>query len=171
MFSSKNRQFRQWMEEYYPFLFRSAWALSGSRQDAEELVQDTFEIAWRSFDQLRDAQRARPWLYKILRHEALRHIRRRLPTVPLDEEHSNLAGTDAGAGELRLDLLKALQQLSPIHREILVLYCLEDMDYAQMAEALEIAPGTVMSRLNRARAEVRKFLDHPTDDKGPKNAN
>jgi RNA polymerase sigma-70 factor (ECF subfamily) len=170
MFPAKDRRFRQWMEEYYPFLFRAAWSLSGSRQDAEELVQDTFEIAWRSFHQLRDPQLARPWLYKILRHEALRHIRARKDTIPWDDEHANLPGADGGAMELRLDLIRALQQLSPIHREILVLYCLEDLDYAQMAEALEIAPGTVMSRLSRARTEVRKFLQHPSDERGTTHA-
>lgn len=170
MFSTKERRFNQWMQDFYPFLFRSAWALSGSRQDAEELVQDTFEIAWRSFHQLRDPRLARPWLYKIMRHETLRHIRSRVDSVPWEDEHSNLVVANGNAVELRLDLLKALQRISPIHREILVLHGLGDLDYAQMAEALEIASGTVMSRLNRARAEIRKFLDHQPDEKGPKNA-
>ena len=160
MFSIKERCFNQWTRDFYPFLFRAAWGLSGSKQDAEELVQDTFEIAWRSFQQLRDRTLARAWLYKILRHEALRHVQSRVTQVSWEDEHDHLLVTHGQAPELRLDLLKALQQLGPIHREILVLYYLEDLDYAQMAEALEIAPGTVMSRLSRARIEIRKLLDH-----------
>jgi RNA polymerase sigma factor (sigma-70 family) len=159
MFSTKERCFKQWTQAFYPFLFRAAWSLTGSKQDAEELVQDTFEIAWRSFQQLREHAHARAWLYKILRHEALRHIQGRVDQVSWDDEHHDLLTTHEHASDLRLDLLKALQQLSPLHREILVLYYLEDVDYAQMAVALEIAPGTVMSRLNRARIEIRKLLD------------
>jgi RNA polymerase sigma-70 factor (ECF subfamily) len=160
MLSNKERRFNQWVQDFYPFLFRSAWALTGSRQDAEELVQDTYEIAWQSFHQLRDANLARPWLYKILRNEA---------SIPWEDEHSDLLVINGNTVELRIDLLKALQQLSPMHREILVLYYLEDLDYAQVATALDIASGTVMSRLNRARAEIRKLLDHRTDEREPKN--
>jgi RNA polymerase sigma-70 factor (ECF subfamily) len=108
-------------------------------------------------------------LYKILRNEAFRHIHGRVASIPWEDEHSDLLVINGNTVELRIDLLKALQQLSPMHREILVLYYLEDLDYAQVATALDIASGTVMSRLNRARAEIRKLLDHRTDEREPKN--
>jgi RNA polymerase sigma factor (sigma-70 family) len=158
MFAVKQRTFNRWVREYHPFLFRAAWALTGSRQDAEEMVQDTFELAWRHYDQLKDQDRVRAWLYWILRHECLRAIRTASETTPWNDACENLVFIDHKT-ELRLDLLWALQQLSPMHREILVLYYLEDVSYAEMAEALEIAPGTVMSRLGRARIELRRLLE------------
>lgn len=60
--------------------------------------------------------------------------------------------------DLRLDLIAALQQLSVAHRDILVLFYLQDLDYREMAVALEIPAGTVMSRLAQARGELQKLL-------------
>lgn len=74
MISSKERLFNAWVREHYRFLLRGAWGLTGSRETAEELVQDTFEIAWRQQGQLRSNDSVRAWLFQILRHEALRHL-------------------------------------------------------------------------------------------------
>lgn len=158
MFGSRERLYNAWVRDLYRFLFRSAWALTGSRMVAEEVVQDCFEIAWRRMDQLRDRSCARAWLFQVLRREALRHIG---PTIEqYDEAIDEREGGDAVATlERRLDILAALQTLPAIHREVLTLFYFEDMPVAEMAIALEIAAGTVLSRLNRAREGLRRRME------------
>jgi RNA polymerase sigma-70 factor (ECF subfamily) len=158
MFGSRERLYNAWVRDHYRFLFRSAWALTGNRAIAEEVVQDCFEIAWRHLDQLRDRSLARPWLFRILRREALRNL---VPATdprmePYDEALDERTGKDAVTlTEQRMDILAALQALPAIHREALTLFYFEDMPVADMALALDIAPGTVLSRLNRARDALR----------------
>ncbi len=157
LFGAKERLYNSWVTDHYRFLFRSAWALTRSRSVAEEVVQDCFELAWRHMDQLKDKALARPWLFQILRREALRN----LPTndVLYDEELDSRSGSDdLGKLEQRMDILSAMHQLPVLHREILTLFYFEDMAVADMALALEVAPGTVLSRLNRAREMLKKRM-------------
>jgi len=164
MFGSRERLYNAWVHDHYRFLFRSAWALTGSRAIAEEVVQDCFELAWRHMDQLRDRALARPWLFRILRREALRNL---VPATdpllePYDETLDARTGKDTvGASEQRMDILAALQALPPIHREVLTLFYFEDMLVADMALALDVAAGTVLSRLSRAREALRLRMQAP----------
>lgn len=158
MFYAKECTFNRWVQEHYRFLLRAGWALTGSRHIAEELVQDTFELAWRHQDQLRNVASVKAWLYQILRREALQHFRAGPSAVSWEDEHDDLLHTDPAALDLRIDLLRALQQLSAAQREILVLFYLQDMSYRDMADALEIPSGTVMSRLARARTALQKLM-------------
>ncbi len=67
----------------------------------------------------------------------------------------------------RLDIVKALSRIAPIHREVLVLHYFDDMPTAQIAEALEIAPGTVLSRLARAREALKNAMTTPVPATAP----
>lgn len=157
MFQSSESRYNTWVREHYRFLLRSAWALTGSRAVAEDVVQDCFANAWRLRTQLRQPELARAWLFQIMRRSAFRY----LTPSPLsldDEDLPEQAAPDAGLDD-RLDVVKALAKISPIHREVLVLYYFDDMPTAQMAEALEVAPGTVLSRLSRARESLKNVLD------------
>ena len=173
MFGSRERLYNTWVRDHYRFLFRSAWALTGNRAVAEEVVQDCFELAWRHMDQLHDRALARPWLFRILRHEALRNI---VPATdphlePYDETLDERVGKDTvGLAEQRMDILAALQALPAIHREALTLFYFEDMPVAEMALALDVASGTVLSRLNRAREALRARMQ-PAAAPGEASAN
>lgn len=160
MFQSAESRYNQWVSDHYRFLLRSAWAMTGSRAVAEDVVQDCFANAWKYRNQLRKAELARAWLFRIMRHNALRHL---VPAqrTPDDQEASrDEPAPDAGLDD-RLDVVKALTRIAPIHREVLVLYYFDDMPTAQMAEALEIAPGTVLSRLARAREALKAAMTSP----------
>jgi len=162
MFGSRERLYNRWVSEHYRFLMRSAWALTGSRVVAEEVVQDCFELAWRHMHQLRDRTLARAWLFRILRREALRNIA--LPGIGDAEAYDEALdercdGDGVKAIEQRLDVLRALQRLAPIHREVLTLFYFQDMPVAEMALALEVAPGTVLSRLDRAHGALRRHFE------------
>jgi RNA polymerase sigma factor (sigma-70 family) len=156
MFESAESRYNQWVRDHYRFLMRSAWALTGSRSLAEDVVQDCFTSAWTYRTQLRQPELARAWLFRIMRRSALRHL------APGPEQLAEDYQDDQPAAETnqddRLDVVKALARIAPIHREVLVLYYFDDMPTAQMAEALEIAPGTVLSRLARAREALKAAM-------------
>jgi RNA polymerase sigma factor (sigma-70 family) len=146
-----------------PRLRRYATALTGSSADGQDLVQDCLERALASRDSLRDAQRLYPWLLAILHNlhaSAHRRRARRGWEEPVDRFADSLAlsqpPTDRGAVR---DLIRALAGLTAEHRQILLLNGLEGLRYGEIAEALEIPIGTVMSRLARAREQLRLALD------------
>ena len=167
MIQTAESRYNHWVREHYRFLLRSAWALTGSRALAEDVVQDCFTSAWKHRRQLRDPAMARAWLFQIMRRHAFRHMAPPQPlALALDDEHGwsgNAAGSPNGTDGLddQLDVVKALARIAPIHREVLVLFYFDDMATAQMADALDVAPGTVLSRLSRAREALKVALSPP----------
>ena len=163
MIQTAESRYNQWVREHYRFLLRSAWGLTGSRTIAEDVVQDCFTSAWQYRSQLRQPELARAWLFRIMRRHVLRHV------VPgpqrLDDDYGEFDAAEPQASAERLDnqldVVQALGRIAPIHREVLVLFYFDDMPTAQMAEALDIAPGTVLSRLSRAREALKAVLDGP----------
>lgn len=172
MISTAESRYNQWVREHYRFLLRSAWALTGSRALAEDVVQDCFTSAWRFRHQLREAAMARAWLFQIMRRHAFRHLAPSAHLVSDDEALDQHPAPTPSPSALddRLDVVKALSRIAPIHREVLVLYYFDDMPTAQMAEALDIAPGTVLSRLSRARDALKAALEQATPAPAPETA-
>jgi RNA polymerase sigma-70 factor (ECF subfamily) len=160
MFQSAESRYNQWVREHYRFLLRSAWALTGSRAVAEDVVQDCFTSAWKHRTQLRQHELARAWLFRIMRRSALRHLAPHTESLDDDNALHDPAAADPRTDD-RLDVVSALTRIAPIHREVLVLYYFDDMPTAQMADALEIAPGTVLSRLARARDALKAAMAPP----------
>ncbi len=161
LFQSSESRYNQWVREHYRVLLRSAWALTGSRAVAEDVVQDSFANAWKHRDQLRQPELARAWLFQIMRRSALRHLAPQTQSLDDLAETPDPQASDVGLND-RLDVVKALARIAPIHREVLVLYYFDDMSTACMAEALEIAPGTVLSRLARARDALKAAMAPPS---------
>ncbi len=160
MVQTAESRYNQWVRDHYHFLLRSAWAMTGSRAVAEDVVQDCFTSAWKHRGQLRKAELARAWLFQIMRPSALRHMAPGPLSMDEDEEAFNVAAPASGADD-RLDVVKALTRIAPIHREVLVLFYFDDMPTARMADALEVAPGTLLSRLAHARDSLRAALASP----------
>jgi RNA polymerase sigma-70 factor (ECF subfamily) len=156
--------FRRQLLAAIPRLRRYARSLVFDASQADDLTQSTLERAlthWHQFDQRRDML---VWLLSIA-HNAHLDLRRRESRMTVtDPDDLQTAqdrlggdpGTDVG---LRLDLLAALRRLSPEQREPLLLVCVEQLTYAEVAEVMHIPVGTVMSRVCRARAVLREFLD------------
>ncbi len=156
--------FRERLLEALPRVRRYARTLAVDSQLADDLAQQTVERAllhWQQFDPRRDIV---VWLLSIAHNAHLDGLRRdaRLSVVdPVELERArDAAGGDAGVDVgLRLDLLAALRLLSPEQREALLLVCVEQLSYAEVAEVMRIPIGTVMSRVCRARAVLRRFLE------------
>lgn len=156
--------FRRQLLDALPRLRRYARSLTFDAATADDLVQTVLERAlthWHQFDQQRDVL---VWLLAIAHNAHLDHLRREQRLTLMAPDHleavqdatAHHPGTDPG---LRMDLLAALDRLTPDHREVLLLVGVEQLSYAECAEVLRVPTGTVMSRLSRARVAFRAALD------------
>jgi RNA polymerase sigma-70 factor, ECF subfamily len=149
-------------------LYRYAFRLAGQASDAEDLVQQTFLIAQQKLHQLREAERASAWLFAVLRSCFLKARRKPQPQTlsssgddafPLDELVEQPEGDTTDAWLDREALQLALRELPDEFRIIVLMFYFEELSYKEIAEQLEIPIGTVMSRLSRAKAHLRKRLE------------
>lgn len=145
--------------ELIPRLRRYARALAGDRARADDLVQDTLERAWNKFHLWRPGSDLRAWLFTVMHNVYVNQVRASRDHAMLDDEGAEMAvaGTQGASLEIR-DLERALAMLPAEQREVLLLVALEDMSYAEVAGALGIPIGTVMSRLSRAREKLRGLM-------------
>jgi RNA polymerase sigma-70 factor (ECF subfamily) len=156
--------FRQQLLGAIPRLRRYARSLLFDPQHADDLVQTALERAlthWHQFDQRRDIG---VWLLSIA-HNAHLDLHRRdarlamLDPSQMEDELDAFARHNEPDIGLRMDLVAALRRLSAEQREPLLLVGVEQLTYAEVAEVLHIPVGTVMSRVSRARAALRRLLD------------
>lgn len=144
-----------------PRLRRYARALVGSREAADDLVQDTLERAWLRMSHWQPGSDLRAWLLAIMHNLRIDQIRRpTLAVTPIDEEALEFPVRATQTDRIELGELEgALSCLPEEQRAVLLLVALEDMSYAEIAATLNIPAGTVMSRLARGRERLRRILD------------
>lgn len=147
-----------------PRLRRYARSLLHDTTSADDLVQGTVERAltcWHQYDQRRDML---VWLLSIA-HNAQQDMWRKQSRLQIVDPEQLQREQDAAGGEpgvdvgLRMDLQAALRRLSPEQCVPLLLVCVEQLSYAEVAEVIGIPVGTVMSRVNRARIALRSYLE------------
>jgi RNA polymerase sigma-70 factor (ECF subfamily) len=150
--------FRNGIEAALPALRRYARALTRDAELADDLVQDTLVRALRS-EHLFHGGEVRSWLYTILTNlnrNRLRSLARRPIIAPIDDaDAADMAGPEAGGR----DIERALSTLVEDQRAALLLVVLEGLSYREVAAIQGVPIGTVMSRLARARAQMRAFLE------------
>jgi RNA polymerase sigma-70 factor, ECF subfamily len=159
----KKRCIEELVEAHYRCLFAFAFRLSGSVQEAEDLTQGAFCQAQAKLSQLRNWERAKSWLFTILRNLYLHQVRatKTANEVPMD---------DVGELPERLPdplpdvdpekLQNALNELPEGWRTPLILFYFDDFSYRDIAEHMDVPVGTIMSRLARAKAFLRGRLLH-----------
>src|SRR3954447_19592046 len=149
------------IDAHYEALYRYAYRLTGSSADAEDLTQETFEKAFARLAQLREPERAKAWLFRILRNLYLHKVRdeKRHRVVPLDAV-GDLPGreTDSTPAIDPAKLQQALDELDEGFRTPLILFYFEEFSYRDIADQMDLPIGTVMSRLARAKAYLRVKL-------------
>lgn len=144
-------------------LFRTAVAMTGNRTEAEDLVQEAYLEAWKSFHRFETGTNCRAWMFKILIHR-VHHYRRRWyqwgSRTQSDELLvEGLRHEDPIPEEVTdEDMLLALSRLPEMFREIVLLADVQEFAYKEIAVMLEIPVGTVMSRLSRGRGHLRREL-------------
>lgn len=132
----------------------------GDRAAADDLVQDTLERAWSRVAQWRTGSDLRAWLFGIMHNLRVDQLRRgSLATHSLDEAAGEVPTRATQADRLEvMDIEAALRQLPDEQRAVLLLVALEEMSYAEVAAALGVPAGTVMSRLARGRERLRLIM-------------
>ena len=145
---------------WLPRLRRYARALVNKHEDADDLVQDTLERACAKADLWVGVADMRAWLFSIMHNLHVDGVRRpKLHTVTLDDDTPEVpVAATQGERLAVLDLQAALDLLPMEQKEVLLLVTLEDMAYAEVALALGIPIGTVMSRLSRGRERLRGLM-------------
>jgi RNA polymerase sigma-70 factor (ECF subfamily) len=166
----------QLVGDFHQSLYAYAYRLTGSTADAEDLTQQTYLAAQQKLGQLRQVESARSWLYTILRNCYLKSFRRQLPMSAASvedyrvEEHADESFESEPGEEIDREALQAaLNALPDDFKLVLLLFYFEERSYQQIAAELDIPLGTVMSRLSRAKAQLRKALSsaqaaQPTSD-------
>lgn len=146
-----------------PRLRRYARSLMRDADRADDLVQDSLERAFVRLGNWQTGENPRRWLFTIMHNifiDTVRKDRRRGETVNHSElETSQSQGADQHDKLVVRDVLEALQRIDPDRRAALMLVAVEGFSYAEAADILEVPAGTLMSRIARGRAELRRVLD------------
>jgi RNA polymerase sigma-70 factor, ECF subfamily len=136
------------------------------RELAEEVLQDVMLAVWKGAARFRFNSSVKTWLLAIARYQAINARRRRkLPALSLDEDWTGGQDEPEQLAEQQLignELAAALLQLPAEQRETLQLLFYQDLSPTEVAQVMKVAPGTVKSRLSRARTALRKLLKMPT---------
>jgi RNA polymerase sigma-70 factor (ECF subfamily) len=160
------------VERYQDRLYNTLTRVLGSRDDASEVLQDAFVLAYTKLGSFRGNSRFYTWLYRVALNQACSHRRRtsRRRGELSVEQLRELSGTEPVDASLQPEQILvrteqaelvqlALTEISDEHREILVLREMEDYSYETIAEILELPVGTVRSRLFRARLQLKERLE------------
>ena len=155
--SRRDEEFERAAIPHMRSLLRFARRLTSNLSSAEDLVQETFLLAWRSFGQFESGTNARAWLFRILINAFNAQNRKAIfSTSPLVLSSDLCAGPDPHF-EL-LEVTQALNRLGTAQRTVLLLAVVEGFTCREIANILTLPMGTVMSRLSRAREAMREIL-------------
>lgn len=164
------------VDRYETKLLRYGRKFLARQEDIEDIVQDAFVSAYQNIQSFDTAQRLSPWLYRIA-HNAFVNALRKHSRAPLlvdwDALVAHPAYEDPAVGErdqrdMRKDLDRGLERLSPKYREVLALYYFEELSYKDIAEVLRVPPGTVGIRLKRAKEALRAALENAEKHHDPR---
>jgi len=158
-------------------IYRTARRLTRSETAADDLVQETYMQAWKSFEQYEIGTNCRAWLYKILFNK-FDHYRRKQYTQSkyfqeADEFLFEVSAAKQPVPEHLTDreVISALDKLPEHYRSVVLLADVHEFDYKEVAQILDVPIGTVMSRLNRARTQLKKSLAGVARSYGIRSAN
>ena len=163
-----DKAFAELVRRYQRAVHRLAWSLTRNASDADDLAQETFVRAWGAIGRFELGQPLYPWLARIVTNQAFslfRHRRRR-PEISIEPlvEAGQQWGVEDDPAEHTADserdarLRACFAELQLEHQAVLALRAVQDLSYEEIASALNIPIGTVMSRLSRARAELKRRL-------------
>lgn len=157
----KTREFEDAVRVHSSALFRYAYWLCRDRGRAEDVVQEAFTRAWKSWDDLKDRGALKSWLFSIVRNEHLRAYERK----SLDLDDRDVEELDLPVDyrmDVALDVRRALAAIPASLREPLMMQVLGGFSCAEIAAALDTTEGAIMTRLTRARQTLRRMIEGET---------
>ena len=180
LLAGKEEAFDRFVETFRSKIFRYSFMMCGHREDAEEVSQETLLKVFESFDQLREPERVKAWVFRIAKNACLMKRRKSvfapsqelsldqfLPSSDQDGGHrklqiadwSELPDTRILRAELRDVLSRAIAGLPEIYRGVILLRDVEELSTEETAAALDVSQEVVKTRLHRARLAIRQKLD------------
>ena len=162
-------------------LYNTAYRMTRNSQDAEDLVQETYLKAYRYYDKFTEGTNLKAWLFRILKNTFINNYRKRQSQPPqsafddIEDAFENQIRVEPGKripnpeedilkDVLDEDVQRALDELPEDYRMVVLLADLEGFSYQEISEILEVPPGTVMSRLYRARRRLEEqMLEYARD--------
>lgn len=157
--------FEQLVVAYRDQVFRLALRMCGNETDADEVAQEAFLSAWKGLPNFRGESRFSTWLYQLTTHAAIDLLRREkrqaaaedIDGIPIVDDGPS-PQQQAERAETRREIQSALMQLPEEYRQVLVLRFMQELSYEEIGQALKLPAGTVKSRLNRAKAQLKGVL-------------
>ncbi len=180
LLSGRREAFDRFVEVFRSKLFRYSFLVCGHREDAEEVTQEALLKVFQSFDQLREPERVRAWVFRIAKNACFMKRRKSvfaptqelsldefMPAVTTGGEERRIEIADWSAlpdnqvlrAELKHTLDEAIAGLPDIYKTVLLLRDVEELSTEDTAQVLDTTPETVRTRLHRARLAVRQKLD------------
>src|SRR5690349_13701984 len=159
--------FERFVEHFRSKVFHYSWVMCGSPEDADEVAQETLLKVFQSFDQLREPEHVRSWVFRIARNVCLMQ-RRKSVFAPSEELHvdelpladdAEPADTRLLQSELRAVIERGVLELPPLYRAVVLLRDLEGLSTEETAQVLDIGTDVVKARLHRGRGAMRQKLD------------
>jgi RNA polymerase sigma-70 factor (ECF subfamily) len=180
--------FDHFVEHFRAKIFHYSWLMCGQREDAEEVAQETLLKVFENFDQLREPERVRPWVFQIAKNACLMKRRKSvfapLRELSLDEflpamdqagghgkieiaDWSRLPDRQVLQSEMKAVLERAISELPENYRAVILLRDVEELSTIETAHILDLTEDAVKTRLHRARLAVRQTLDQYLRIDGP----
>ena len=172
--------FDRFVAHFRARIFHYSWLMCGQREDAEDVAQDTLLKVFESFDQLRDPERVRPWVFRIARNACLMKRRKSvfapshelslddfMPAIDHQDGHARLQIADWSGlpdrqilqSEMKHVLEEAIGGLPESYKSVILMRDVEELSTLETAQVLDLTEDVVKTRLHRARLAVRQKLD------------
>jgi len=163
--SGDRDNFKQYLLPHAAVIYRAAFRLCKTSDGAEDLVQETYYLALKKFDQLKDRKKSKYWLFAILRNEFLKDIQKKKNRVEVEFDSVSYSlrnkthlENEILEDEFKKTIRSALDKLDKNLREPIRLFYFEGHSYQDISNSLKIPIGTVMSRIARAKVRLKKDL-------------
>ena len=168
--AAKQKRYEALVQALHADIYRYAYWLVKDKAIAEDIVQETFLRAWRSLDSLKDEKAAKAWLITILRREnARRFERKQFDLVDMEDVSLEDEGPSNETQIEHEELQRLIANLSEEYREPLMLQVMFGYSGEEIAEQLSLNKNTVMTRLFRARNQLKEQLERSNEGRDYKN--
>ena len=171
LLAGESNAFERFVEHFRSKVFHYSWLMCGRPEDAEEVAQETLLRVFENFDQLRDPERVRPWIFRIAKNACLMQRRKsvfapshelsidELPPVAEVAGDSPAPDREYLQSELRAVLDRAIAELPPSYRAVVLLRDIEELSTEEAAQILDLSTDVVKTRLHRGRLAMRQKMD------------
>ena len=158
--SQHQELFESCVDQHADSMYRVAFRLTGDRELASELVQETYLHAWKGLDSLRDKTRMRSWIFGILRNQYTKLLRKLPKATQLTQPESVESSLPPTEPEISRQMVQqAIQQLDDKHKFPILLVSMEGMSAEAAGEILDVPRGTILSRLHRGRQQLKILIE------------